>query len=1217
MTRDYFNLLECQMEGSNLIEASAGTGKTYSIAMLYLKALLEEKVDSVKNILVLTFTKAATSEIKIRIYSNLLKARKIIQDSDNLHNTQAPEDTTLFELLTPYLQDKTNTLKKLSKAIRNFDESAVYTIHGFCNFVLNEYAFSSGSLFAKKIITDQSTLVQDCIMDYWRKYAFYAPKCALMGLEKLSIDDLYNIYQIKENNPHASLSTNTAQDFADSAKLEEKYNELEDIFLKTKASLRDMTADALIALLPLNNLDKRKYPEKKLLKSAELLLNFFQTDSPLYTKEIDLSDMELFTAEKINSAYKKNCEQSELHELFNHLQLFAEAYAHFIEIRDAWIISFESKMIDFVYERLSRYKEERGLMYFSDQLLHLYNAVKNGSEDFREKIGQYYQLVFVDEFQDTDPLQYEIINDLFVGRSAVFFIGDPKQSIYSFRGADIYAYLKAKDNVDNTFTMTTNFRSAPSLVESVNYIFTSNFRASMPFAIDRIAYSKTDAACSDEDNFFIENISEKPFKIWVLDSNDNKPLKTEEYLEIVASKTASEIARILKLAKQGKAFITENGRKRPVKPADFAVLCRKSKEVLEIKKFLDYQNIPAIISVSESIFESEEAYETALILTALAEPSNINIIKNLLITELFGYDLTYLRDKEDSEKFVNFSIRFRHYREIFETKGIMACLNHILEKEGLIESIIKTERGQRKITNVNQLAEILHKKESESSMSLYELTNWLNGQRVGNMLKEEEYDLRMETDEKAVNLLTIHKSKGLQFPIVFAPFLLSASVNNKFRPFVFHDENHCSKFQITKDNETERLHATETLSENLRLSYVALTRAKYLCYTVWARTTNVHTSSLGYLFSNHDFFSKETKNYFDTVENLKEPLGKALDPEAFSHIDIIDIDADIDYNYRWQPEIIKEETSEEKLIYTPPGIKTLTHWEISSFSTLAKHVAQPASPEAIYEDEIFLSRETNIDKQLTYTMAELPKGANTGNAMHEILEKLDLSVCSSEESEKLINQMLQKYSIDIKFNQTILENINNLKNKILDKDANLRLKNIPPSDTLHEMEFYFPAHNINLHDISSVFKQQAGGSKLESKIAESLKADPDIQSTGFMKGYIDFIFRHKNKYYIIDWKTNYLGSTTNDYSYDFMVDAICDSLYFLQYHIYIVALILHLRQHIPDLSYDKHFGGVYYIFLRGLNDNEYDQNGIFYHKPSEQTIANLMQCFKIAPIKKP
>jgi exodeoxyribonuclease V beta subunit len=250
-------------------------------------------------------------------------------------------------------------------------------------------------------------------------------------------------------------------------------------------------------------------------------------------------------------------------------------------------------------------------------------------------------------------------------------------------------------------------------------------------------------------------------------------------------------------------------------------------------------------------------------------------------------------------------------------------------------------------------------------------------------------------------------------------------------------------------------------------------------------------------------------------------------------------------------------------------------------------------------------------------MAELPKGANTGNAMHEILEKLDLSVCSSEESEKLINQMLQKYSIDIKFNQTILENINNLKNKILDKDANLRLKNIPTSDTLHEMEFYFPAHNINLHDISSVFKQQAGGSKLESKIAESLKADPDIQSTGFMKGYIDFIFRHKNKYYIIDWKTNYLGSTTNDYSYDFMVDAICDSLYFLQYHIYIVALILHLRQHIPDLSYDKHFGGVYYIFLRGLNDNEYDQNGIFYHKPSEQTIANLMQCFKIAPIKKP
>jgi len=1212
MSPNYFNLLECPIKGSNLIEASAGTGKTYSIAMLYLKALLEDKVDSVKNILVLTFTKAATSEIKIRIYSNLLKARKILQSSYKKNN-QTPEDTTLNKILSPYFQDKKSAIKKLSKAIRNFDESAVYTIHGFCNLILNEYAFSSGSLFEKNIITDQSTLVHDCIMDYWRKYAFYAPKCALIGLENLSLNDLYDIYKIKENNPHAVLNNATLKYASNSDKLEKKYEEAENIAHEIKDSLKQITPDELVALLPMESLNKRIYKQSKVTKSADSILNFFQSSAPLYTKNINITDLELFTESKINSSYKKNCEQTELHGIFRQLQFFSEIYSHFLEIRDSWVTSFKSEMIDFVYQRLSQYKRERGLMYFSDQLLSLHAAVKNGSENFREKIGKYYQLVFVDEFQDTDPIQYEIINNLFVNRSAIFFIGDPKQSIYSFRGADIYAYLKAKDSVENTFTMSTNFRSEPSLVESVNYIFTSNFRKDMPFAIDRVEYSKTDSLHSDENHFFAENISDKTFKIWVLDSEDGKPLKTGDYMEIVASKTASEISKILELSKEGKALITEKGKTRPVKPADFAVLCRKSEEILKVKNFLDAHNIPAIISVSKSIFESEEAYEVALILTALAEPSNVNIIKNMLITELFGYDLAYLRDKKESEEFVNFSITFRHYREIYESKGIMNCMNHILENEGLTENIIQTERGQRKITNFNQLVEILHKKESESSMSLYELTNWLNSQRAGHMLKEEEYDLRMETDEKAVNLLTIHKSKGLQFPIVFAPFLLSASVNNKFRPFVFHDENHCSKFQITKDNETERLHATETLSENLRLSYVALTRAKYLCYTVWARTTNVHTSSLGYLFSQHDFFSKDTKDYFNKLQNIKEPLYKALDKKAFSYIDIVDITSEVDHQKH--SETMTSDTNVEELTYKHPKVKTFKHWEISSFSTLAKEVAHHTSSGGIYDDEIFLPENPEANNQTEYTMATLPKGANTGNAMHELLEKIDLNTFSLKETKKLIVQTLQKYSININFRQPIFENINNLRNKIIDENIDLCLKNIPFSDALHEMEFYFPTHNISLYDLASVFTLHSEDSEIERKITESLKPDKYIKSTGFMKGYIDFIFRHKNKYYIIDWKTNYLGDTTSDYSYSSMTNAVCDSLYFLQYHIYTIALMLHLKNHISDLSYDKHFGGVYYIFLRGLNNNENSRDGIFYHKPTEKVIANLMECLKISPIE--
>jgi len=1217
---NYFNIQECPLEGSNLIEASAGTGKTYSIASLFLKALLEKRVKSVKNILVLTFTKAATAEIKLRIYENLLTAKRMLEEtSDNIREHLFEKEPVISDILEPYLDEPSEALKIISNAVKNFDENGIYTIHGFCNLILSEYAFSSGVLFDKNMVTDQSLLVFETVVDYWRKFAFFAPKCVMKKLEKLEFAELISLYKIKESNPHINISQSEEKINNISKRVVDIYNSAEEIHDELADRLKYTDKTSFPELIPFEKLKGNIYKKSGAEAKAEKFLNFISADQPLYAKDtIDGSIITYFTAGKITSSLKKNHEIDEMPGIFRMIENFYDSYLQYLQAADEWIVGFKRNMIDFVHKRLNAYKSSRGILYFNDQLSILHDALNETSDHFREKIAREYQLVFVDEFQDTDPLQYEIIKKLFIDKSTVFFIGDPKQSIYSFRGADIYSYIKAKENVDRGYTMKTNFRSESSLVYGVNKIFNSRFRREKPFAIENIGYSDVDSENKGETNLIVEGEEYKPLKIWTFDSHDGGFINEDDYNETAALITAGEVARLLKLSAENKAYIKQKDRYEQLKPADFAILCRKTKEAFIVKKHLDQLGVANIISSSKSIFDSEEAYEIHLLLNCISEPGNLNLIKNLLITDLMGFAPHQVKSLEEREGLGEYSIKLREYKELLDNKGIIHCINAFLKDENIISKLINSPYGKRKIANINQLSEILHKKESGNALQLHELINWLSNQRSGNLLKEEEYELRMETDEEALNIMTIHKSKGLQFPVVFAPFLLAGSLMHSFKPFIYHDDDMEMHLQLDSDEDIQRKYALENLSENLRLAYVALTRAKYRCYTALAKTRNAGTSAFAYLFSGGDIFSNEWKEKFKTLKSMNDFVAGALDNEAFNFIDILPATPETeeikgDFEAVEYEDKIDEE--EKNLRFCEFQRGEPERWKISSFSSLLKKMNPHETFTTFMDDEVFNVSEMSEEKRKEdYSMLSLPAGVNTGNALHDLLEHTDLNTVTVNGLKETVRKTLNLYHIDAKFKNAVCENINNLRKKKLGDEKGFQLKNMPFSDTLREMEFYFPSRSIAPRLIREALISNAGEGETGRIIADSIGESVYEQIYGFMKGYIDMIFRYNDRYYIIDWKSNYLGDTLEDYSYDYMLQAMQKSQYFLQYHIYAVALTLHLNSNMENFDYEKHFGGVYYLFLRGIDDDANSRNGIFFHRPAQKVIADLIESFQIEPV---
>ena len=485
-----------------------------------------------------------------------------------------------------------------------------------------------------------------------------------------------------------------------------------------------------------------------------------------------------------------------------------------------------------------------------------------GRDVLARALRQRYVAALIDEFQDTDPLQYGIFQRLFsaepllvaptaveqtgAGETAIFLIGDPKQAIYSFRGADVFAYMQAAREVEERFTLDKNWRSTARLVEAINRLFQNS---PDPFVFPEIEFHAVQAGRSDAGEFAWDGeASSAPLKLWVMRRTEpDKPINKSRATEELPVAVASEVVRWLQAGATGKAKVEGT----PLAPHHIAVLVRTNEEARQMQAALQSTGVPSVIHSDESVFQSHESLELQRVLAGVAEPGNEGKVRAALATELLGVTGVELaRLAQDETGWDGWLETFALYRGLWLDEGFMTMIAALITRQQVRSRLLASTGGERRLTNVLHCCELLHQAALEGGLGVEELLKWLTEarQQTGTA-KLEENQIRLETDEQAVRIVTVHKSKGLQYPVVFCPFGWNTGAGST--EVIFHDTNEAGKLVMdigSTDREAhKRIAEREALAENARLLYVALTRAEYRCVAVWGAFRDAGESALAYL----------------------------------------------------------------------------------------------------------------------------------------------------------------------------------------------------------------------------------------------------------------------------------------------------------------------------------------------------------------------------------
>ena len=784
-------------------------------------------------------------------------------------------------------------------------------------------------------------------------------------------------------------------------------------------------------------------------------------------------------------------------------------------------------------------------------------------------------------------------------------IGDPKQAIYSFRGADVYAYLRAAADVRHRCTLATNYRSDNRLVQAVNGIFDKKMSRN-PFAEPSITFQPVEAAIESSPLEVHGEENRAALTIWTIDRSitEDKKITVTAARRYINQAVLTEIHRLLTLAAEGKAKICQDGCQRPLRPADFAVLTRNKKEMAPLQNLLNNHGIPCITSSADSIFDTREAGEMELLLKALTEPGSEESLKSALAQPVFGLDGRELQEMAaDPFTWEKWTLAFKNYHDLFQNLGFLGMFRVIIREHEIKKRLLSLQGGERHLTNLQHLAETIQQQQNRTGAGLMELLNWFSICCADPLQREEEFELRMESDDNAVRIITIHKSKGMEYPIVFAPFVWSKSESSDK---ICHDKQGVMTMFLDHRQFAEQQATAfrEAMSENLRLFYVALTRARHRCYTFWTKLTHhskSHTSAPAYLFLEGDQLiskpdpasaMKKAYNKLEDIDKLKKYLiDKLAHVREYVEVETLPLKAGL-------PILAPGAEQPELEAATFPG-RIRSAWRLASFSFLTResHAIQFAGSKKTGQFQL-PDQENRQDNE--FTIFTFPRGARPGTFMHELLEHLDYRGPFDRSLEQTIIESLEKYGFNPAFGPAIKEMLRNVVNQPLD---GFSLSGIKKEQRLNEMEFYFPLKKISPTDLAAIFNRSVSEDRISTMFRQQAEGLIFSPVHGYMHGFIDLVFAHEGRYYLIDWKSNYLGDRVEDYSRKAINQAMSASFYFLQYHIYTLALHLYLQKRLPGYNYAEHFGGAYYLFLRGIAPP--DENGIYFHKPDLRVIEEM------------
>ncbi|HRX69821.1 MAG: exodeoxyribonuclease V subunit beta [Candidatus Competibacteraceae bacterium] len=1176
------------LSGFNLIEASAGTGKTYTITALYVRLVVEGHIP-VNRILVVTYTNAATKELRDRIRGRLAQIRHAFLRG------RADDEDELGMRLLDLAPDRELAIRRLSNALRGFDEAAIFTIHGFCKRVLGDNAFESGLSFDTELMADTRELLQEIVEDFWRRQ-FY-PGSPLVVQYFLDRGDSPQTL-LKQVEPHLGkpyLHIMTPNGDANGAALEQAFiaafQKARDVWRQDRAAIEDL-------LLNSPALNRQKYNLKSIPGWLETMDAYLSADPP---KLMLFNKFEQFTMSKLHVSLKKG--QTAPHHIFfdacDALNTACEALADYCRYQ------IPVQLLEYCNRELALRKRRQQLQSYDDLLLDLHSALHDAHRGAAliETLRNRYAAALIDEFQDTDPVQYEIFRRIYVGTGKpVFLVGDPKQAIYSFRGADIFAYLTARSDTQQQHTLDVNWRSDPRLLTALNAVFGAV--KDQPFLFEGIPFHPAiPAERKQHPPLRIQGQLEPPLHLWQVESDaSGKPINKGVAGKQAAQATAAEIARLLNLGARHQAHIGE----RPLAGGDIAVLVRSHWQGRLIRRQLLQLNVPSVQHADDSVFLSDEARQLEWLLAAIAEPGHEGRVRTALASALFGLSGETLHQlHEEEQTWARWLEKFQDYRQLWQEHSFMRFFRVWLIHEGVPQRLLAFRDGERRLTNVLHLAELLHIA-SRAHPGMAGLLKWLGDSRRLPANKDEEQQLRLESDENLVRIVTVHKSKGLEYEIVFCPFLWDGRLRTGEEDRVlYHDPADLRRsvlaIGVEDDDPAIRLARREEMAESLRLFYVALTRAKQRCYLVWGKIKEADTAPPAWLL-HHPAAVGPTQDALDVTRQRFD----SLTPAAFLG-DLQSAFAPAGDTVAITP--LPEETGSR---YQPPTVeepvlraRTFTgslaeFWRVGSFTSLTvglsaempdydmTTVAPMAEPEWLATPRLDLF--------------SFPRGARAGTCLHAIFERLDFSQQDRERLEKLVERTLTGHGLEAEEWTPVVANwVERVLATPLD-GSELRLEAVTLDRRLNELEFYYPLAHLRPEALRRVLERHGYAAGPFAEMIENLEFSP---LRGYMKGFIDLVFEAEGRFYLVDYKSNWLGPEPAAYQPERLAEAMAREAYVLQYLIYTVALHRYLGLRVLDYDYERHFGGVFYLFLRGMDPARGAECGVFHDRPASALVTAL------------
>ena len=1178
-----------ELSGMNLIEASAGTGKTYAIASLYLRLLVEKELRP-EQILVVTYTDAATKELRGRIRSRIREALEVMDGMET-------EDAFLRLFYEKFCGSGLRRAKEiLERALSDFDTASIYTIHGFCLRALQDNVFESGSLYDTELITDQTELLQELLDDFWR-ISFFTSSSPLLGFALQN--KASQLFSSLLKGIHTGSGVKVIPEFS-----VEDITALEAGCFEAGKEVGVMWRDGKESIMEVMKSDKGLSRAADSYR-PDIIEPLFAGMDAFVEKDNPFDLFEGFVKFTRSGIIKRSKPKSPppVHPFFDCCEtLFALVQQRFLAL--------QAELVSYYRTNLPLRKQAGNVRFFDDLLEDLYRALvsESGGRQFAALLRSKYSAALIDEFQDTDPVQYDIFRMIYAGSDApLFLIGDPKQAIYSFRGADIFAYMKAAREAgeEKRFTLTENWRSTPQLLHAFNTLFDQQRN---PFIYDDIVYHPLKAG--DEKKFpSKEEPGDPPLQLWFMESGDAKRgVMTVDDAGTFASKTvAEEIFRLLTETREDK----ESGGKQ-VKPEDIAVIVRTHRQAGIVLQALRARGIAGVMRSDMSIFASSEAEEVSNLLSALCDPGNETKIRSALVTDILGRsgnDIARLIEDEDA--WTECLRDFHYYHRRWIERGFMVMIRELMAAEGVRGRLLSSPNlsGERRLTNLLHCFEILHTEEHERGVGMEGLASWF-GERLATAYEAEEHQIRLETDESAVKIVTVHVSKGLEYPIVFCPFLWG-KVNSKGNVVSFHDENlqPVKVFGSSEFAAHQLAAAKESLAESLRLLYVAITRAKSRCYLVTGKI-NADVSPVTYLFHATDEVRRADNQATALAQQSKALSAANMADDLQALADRSDGSIGFNQLTREGIDTARERFKLSKGMSYAPQLRTFTgtidtSWRVSSFTSFSRHEQKHSElPDRDEPQGGSIEFSAANGEQSIFTF---PRGAQAGIFMHWIFEKLDFAAYTEESVSNLVEKGLDRYSYPQEWLPHITAMVLNVVTTSFGSgNKAFTLGNLRPGCWITEMEFYFPLRFVTsalLGETLARHDVHLGGVDLAAHAGE-LEFRP---VKGMLMGFIDMVFEEGGKYYLLDWKSNHLGSAPEDYGEDAMKQAMVKNFYSLQYLLYTVALDRYLSLRDKDYHYSTHFGGVIYVFLRGVSSELGETTGFYRDRPPEELIRELMQ----------